>query len=124
MSPGSRRDAVAAGCSVVSKSKATDYPQSFDSTQAAVTDIARRDWLCGVCADSRLTVVQKFVLVRLALGRCEPGFDALAAEIGIGRSSILGAIDAALARGWLARHGGQTPRNFTFTFPFNAALRP
>jgi hypothetical protein len=67
----------------------------------------------GVANDKSITIFQRFVLLRLCLyrnarsGRCDPSYQTIADEIGADRRSIIRAIEAGVARGWLARPVGE-----------------
>jgi hypothetical protein len=83
------------------------------------------NWLRGVADDSRISIIHRLVLIRLLLhrhndGRCNPGYDSVAGELGVGRATIFRAVDLGIRFGWLAgfsNHGGRAKRNFVFTFP-------
>jgi hypothetical protein len=86
------------------------------------------NWMRGVSDDKGISVVHRLILIRLCLhrrnsdGRCTPGYDAVADEIGVWRSTVFRAVDVAIGRGWLAPlpHGGRSLTNFIFTFPDEA----
>ena len=84
------------------------------------------NWMRGVVADNGITIIHRLVLIRLCLhrrndsGRCEPGYDKVADELGVDRATIFRAVDVGIQFGWLAgfsRHGGRVKRNFVFTLP-------
>jgi hypothetical protein len=83
------------------------------------------NWMRGVADDSRISVIHRLALIRLCMhrhndGRCNPGYDAVATELSVDRTTIFRAIDVGVRFGWLAgfsRHGGRARRNFIFTFP-------
>jgi hypothetical protein len=67
------------------------------------------NWMRGVAADKRLSVIHRLALVRFGLqppaGRAPA---TIAAELGIERDTVLGAIDAAVRRGYLFQaHPGE-----------------
>jgi hypothetical protein len=85
------------------------------------------NWMRGVARDMLISIVHRFVLIRLCLyrdekrgGQCDPGYQTVADELGVDRATVFRAVDVAIRRGWLAgfsKHGGGTKRNFVFTFP-------
>lgn len=85
------------------------------------------NWMRGVARDVLITIVHRFVLIRLCLyrdeknnGQCDPGYQTVADELGVGRATVFRAVDVGIKRGWLAdfpNHGGRARRNFVFTFP-------
>jgi hypothetical protein len=83
------------------------------------------NWMRGVSTDLRITIVHRLILIRLLIerqndGRCSPGYDAVAADVGVDRRTIFRAVDAGIRCGWLAPfsgHGGRSLRQFVFTFP-------
>ena len=83
------------------------------------------NWLRGVSDDRKISLVHRTVLLRMCLhrrndGRCDPGCDTLAAEVGVHRSTVFRAIDIGMRRGWLGRrvnHGGRVRQSFELTFP-------
>src|SRR5262245_27102717 len=87
------------------------------------------NWLRGVAADKRISVVLRFVLMRLCLyrrndsGICEPGYETIKDEVGVGRATIFRAIDAGVKYGWIAPPIRRGPANnsFVFTFPEEVA---
>jgi hypothetical protein len=89
------------------------------------------NWLRGVADDSRITVIHRFVLMRLCLhrfndGRCSPGYDRVADELGVDRATVFRAVDIGIRFGWLAgfpKHGGRAKRNFVFTFPADTSAQ-
>ena len=87
------------------------------------------NWLRGVSDDQRIRVIHRLVLMRICLdrfedsGRCNPGYQTVADELGVDRSTIFRAIDVGMQAGWLAqtiRHG-RTAGDFVFTFPITDA---
>ena len=87
------------------------------------------NWLRGIVDDKRIPVVHRIVLIRLCLhrfndsGKCNPGYDIVASEIGVHRATVFRAVDVGVRFGWLVkpiRHG-QRPADFVFTFPSNVA---
>jgi hypothetical protein len=90
------------------------------------TNFASFNWLRGVADDTAITLIHRLVLVRLCLhrradnGQCAPGYDPVAAELGVDRRTVFRAVDAGIKRGWIApraNHGGGTEVHFAFTFP-------
>jgi hypothetical protein len=85
------------------------------------------NWMRGVADDHTLSDVQRLVLVRLCLhrhnddGRCDPGYDVLAKELGFHRVTVIRAVAAGAARGWVTEptSRGRTCNNFEFKFPNN-----
>jgi hypothetical protein len=83
------------------------------------------NWIRGVSDDTRISIIHRLVLIRLCThrqkdGRCNPGYDRLAAELGVHRATVFRAIDVAIKWGWIAKpagHGGRTLQNFVLTFP-------
>jgi hypothetical protein len=84
------------------------------------------NWMRGVSGDKAITLIHRLVLVRLCLhrradnGQCAPGYDPVAAELGVDRRTVFRAVDAGIKRGWIApraNHGGGTEVHFAFTFP-------
>jgi Helix-turn-helix domain len=87
------------------------------------------NWMRGVTDDKRISIVHRLVLIRICLhrrnddGQCSPGYDAVAAEVGVHRATVFRAVDAAVRSGWLAqpvRHG-RAFGDFVFTFPVSFA---
>lgn len=87
---------------------------------------ASYNWMRGVADDKAITVVHRLILLRLCIhrdektGRCNPGYEMVADELGVERTTVFRAVDAGIRRGWLAPfpgHGGRIKRNFIFTFP-------
>jgi hypothetical protein len=84
------------------------------------------NWMRGVSDDTRISIVHRLILLRICLhrrndsGLCEPGYDEVKNELGVGRVTVFRAVDAGIRCGWLApfaSHGGRVKRNFVFTFP-------
>jgi hypothetical protein len=83
------------------------------------------NWMRGVADDTAITVIHRFVLMRLCLhrrddsGRCDPGANLVALETGIHRATIFRAIDAGIKAGWIAprAHGGRMEAHYELTFP-------
>jgi Helix-turn-helix domain len=83
------------------------------------------NWMRSVADASRISVVHRIVLMRLCLhrhndGRCNPGYDRIADELGVDRATVFRAVDVGIRFGWLAgfpKRGGRAKRNFVFTFP-------
>lgn len=96
-------------------------------SNSTTTKFPSFNWMRGVSQDTRITVVHRFILLRLCLyrdeknnGQCDPGYQTVADELGVGRATVFRAVDVAIKRGWLAdfpKHGGGARRNFVFTFP-------
>jgi hypothetical protein len=86
------------------------------------------NWLRAVAEDTRISIVHRLTLIRLCLhrfndGRCNPGYDIVASEIGVHRATVFRAIDVGVRFGWLTkpiRHG-QGRADFVFNFPSNVA---
>jgi hypothetical protein len=85
------------------------------------------NWLRGVSDDKRISVFHRLVLIRHCLhrrndnGKCSPGYDLIASELGVDRATVFRAVDAGIKWGWIAqpvRHGRQ-PGDFFFTFPID-----
>src|SRR5262249_52251557 len=56
-------------------------------------------------------------------GRCNPGYDRIADELGVDRATVFRAVDVGIRFGWLAgfsKRGGRAKRNFVCTFPRNS----
>jgi hypothetical protein len=89
------------------------------------------NWLRGVAEDTRISIVHRFTLMRLCLhrfndGRCNPGYDRVADELGVDRATVFRAVDVGIRFGWLAnfpQHGGRAKRNFVFTFPADTSAQ-
>src|SRR5262249_43454946 len=75
------------------------------------------NWMRGVAGDKRLLAIHRLALIGLGLRNGGPG--AVAGELGLDLTTVLGATDAGRRRGWLADHGGQ----IRFTFPLTATHR-
>ena len=83
------------------------------------------NWMRGITRDRRISIVHRLVLLQILIhrqkdGRCDPGYQTVADELGVDRATVFRAVDVAIRRGWLAgfpKHGGGTRRNFIFTFP-------
>jgi hypothetical protein len=82
------------------------------------------NWMRGVADDKRISVVHRFILIRIVMhrekdGRCNPGYDAIARETGAHRASIFRAVACGIKCGWLAppTTHGRIATNFVFTFP-------
>jgi hypothetical protein len=90
------------------------------------------NWIRGVADDKRISIVHRLALIRLCMhrrddGRCHPGYDTVANEIGVHRATVFRAIDVGVRFEWLAkpiRHG-QTRADFILTVSSNVApVRP
>jgi hypothetical protein len=83
------------------------------------------NWIRGVADDQRITHMHRLILIRLVVhrrkdGRCDPGYQQIADEVGVGRASVFRAVGVGIKCGWLAdfpKRGGRVNRNFVFTFP-------
>ena len=90
------------------------------------------NWIRGVSDDKRISVIHRFILVRLCThrdekrgGQCDPGYDTVAKELGIDRKTVMGAVDVAVRRGWFAPpiKGRRENLKFIFTFPADQEVR-
>ena len=67
------------------------------------------NWLRAVADDTRITIIHRLVLMRLCLhrrndtGRCDPGYDIVAHELGVHRATVFRAIDVGVRLGYLAQ---------------------
>jgi hypothetical protein len=87
------------------------------------------NWMRAVSDDKRISVIHRLILLRLCLhrrndGRCDPGCDLVALELGVHRTTILRAIDAGIGLGWMTAPIRRRRANadFIFTFPQEVAL--
>jgi hypothetical protein len=81
------------------------------------------NWIRGVLDDKRISIIHRAILIRLVVhrqkdGRCDPGYDPVAKELGVNRKTVVGAVDAGVLAGWLAPpiRGRRANANFIFTF--------
>jgi hypothetical protein len=82
------------------------------------------NWIRGVADDTRITHMHRLILIRLVAhrgkdGRCDPGYELVAAELHVHRATVIRAVEVGVDLGWLdppVRHG-RVPLNFVFTFP-------
>ena len=77
----------------------------------------------GVFGDKRISIIHRFILTRLVVyrrkdGRCDPGYDPVAKELGVDRTTVMRAVDVGVRFGWLAPpvRGRRANANFVFTF--------
>ena len=84
------------------------------------------NWMRGVSDDKRISVIHRLVLLRLCIhrdekrgGKCDPGYDIVARELGIDRKTVMRAVDVAVRFGWLAPpiRGRRENASFIFLFP-------
>jgi hypothetical protein len=82
------------------------------------------NWLRGVSDDTRISIIHRLILVRLLIhrqkdGRCDPGCDPVAKELGVHRTTVLRAVDVGVRFGWLAPpiRGRRANANFVFILP-------
>ena len=84
------------------------------------------NWMRGVSDDKRISVIYRFILVRLCMhrdekngGQCNPGYQTVADELGVYRTTVLKAVDAAVRLGWLGPpiRTRRANASFVFTFP-------
>ena len=85
------------------------------------------NWMRGVAKDLGISKMHRFILISLLClyrfkdGRCNPGYDNLAGELGVNRSTVFRAVAVGIKRGWLAKPtgggGSGICSNFVFTFP-------
>ncbi len=81
------------------------------------------NWIRGVLDDKRISMIHRAILVRLIAhrykdGRCDPGYDPVAKELGVDRKTVMRAIDVGVRFGWLAPPicGRRENANFAFMF--------
>jgi hypothetical protein len=81
------------------------------------------NWLRGVLDDKRISIIHRAILVRLVVhrqkdGRCDPGYDAVAKELGVDRKTVMRAVDVGVRFGWLSPpiRGRRANANFIFIF--------
>jgi hypothetical protein len=103
-----------------------------NASRAQGPKFASFNWMRGIVADKRISIVHRLVLIRIFLHRrndsgvCEPGYDTVAGELGVDRATIFRAVDAGTQCGWIApfeKHGGRVKRNFLFTFPVDTSAQ-
>jgi hypothetical protein len=83
------------------------------------------NWLRGVADDTRISILHRIILMRICLhryndsGKCDPGYDAVAAEVGVHRTTVIRAVEIGVRCGWLAPpiQGRRENASFVFTFP-------
>ncbi len=84
------------------------------------------NWMRGVSDDKRISVIHRFVLLRLCIhrdekrgGKCDPGYDIVAKELGVHRTTVMRAVDVAVQFRWLAPpiRGRRANASFIFLFP-------
>ena len=82
------------------------------------------NWIRGVSDDKRITVLHRFILIRILAhrsknGECCPGYDYVADELGVGRASVFRAVGVAVRLGWMAppMRRGRARADFNFIFP-------
>jgi hypothetical protein len=82
------------------------------------------NWMRGVRAEKRISILHRFVLLSLMIerkndGRYNKGYDAIVRATGVHRASVIRAIEAGVRCGWLAppiRHRREHA-DLVFTFP-------
>jgi len=82
-------------------------------------------WMRGVSDDTRISVIYRLVLLRLCIhrrqkdGRCNPGYQTVADELGVYRTTVLKAVDLAVRLGWFAPpiRSRRANASFVFTLP-------
>jgi hypothetical protein len=87
------------------------------------------NWLRGIADDTRISIVHRLVLMRLCLhrrndsGKCDPGYDIVAKELGVHRASVFRAIDVGIRFGYLTPpiRRGPAKVDLTLTFPNEVA---
>jgi hypothetical protein len=92
-------------------------------TTPAAEKFASFNWMRSVADDKRISIIHRFILIRLVLhrqkdGRCDPGYDSVAKELGVDRTTVIRAVDAGVRTGWLAPpiRGRRANASFIFTF--------
>ena len=83
------------------------------------------NWLRGVADDRRISILHRIILMRICLhryndsGKCDPGYDAVATELGVHRTTVIRAVEIGVRLGWLAPpiRGRRGNASFIFTFP-------
>jgi hypothetical protein len=83
------------------------------------------NWMRGVADDKRLSILYRTILMRICLhryndtGNCDPGYNAIAAEVGVHRTTVIRAVETGVRFGWLAPplRGRRANASFVFTFP-------
>jgi hypothetical protein len=84
------------------------------------------NWLRGVADDyKRISILHRIILMRICLhrngntGKCEPGYQLVADEVGVYRSTIIRAVESGVRCGWLAppTRGRRANANLVLTFP-------
>src|SRR5262245_44739408 len=87
------------------------------------------NWLRRVSDDTRISIGHRLVLMRLCLhrrndsGKCDPGYDIVAKELGVHRASVFRAIDIGVRFGYLTPpiRRGPAKVDLTLTFPNEVA---
>jgi hypothetical protein len=81
------------------------------------------NWQRGVARDKRISIIHRFILMRLVVyrfkdGRCNPGYDQVANELGVDRKTVMRAVDVGVRFGWLAPpiRGRRANASFVFLF--------
>lgn len=82
------------------------------------------NWMRGVSDNHRISIIHRLILLRILIhrqkdGQCDPGYDAVADELGVHRTTVMRAVDIGVRFGWLAPpiRGRRTNASFVFTFP-------
>jgi hypothetical protein len=83
-----------------------------------------------VSDDKRISIIHRLILTRLLIhrqkdGRCDPGYDLVAKELGVDRKTVMRAVDVGVRFGWLAPpiRGRRANAKFIFLFA-NQEVRP
>jgi hypothetical protein len=82
------------------------------------------NWLRGVADDKRISILHRFILERICLhrhndgGKCNPGYSAVATELGVYRTTVIRAVEVGVRCGWLAPPTRARRENASFVFLF------
>jgi hypothetical protein len=96
-----------------------------EAAQASSAAFPSFNWLRGISDDLRISILHRIILMRICLhryndtGKCDPGYDAVATELGVHRTTVIRAVEIGVRLGWLAPpiRGRREKANFVFTFP-------
>jgi hypothetical protein len=103
---------------------ATGNPRKSQAAASRDPKFPSFNWMRGVADDNRVSIIHRLILIRLCLhrckddGKCDPGYQTVADELKVHRTTVIRAVEIGVRFGWLAPPIRTRRENASFVFTF------